>query len=614
MKIEENMKKTLSLVLFLAFVSYQSQYLIIGKDSISVDKFKTENKYGLENSGIENTVKTYVDFKLLQNFALEKRADTLGYFKKTMAEKEQELREERFYPKEIMQSSLQQYFSSNLIEKKIQVFYVEKTADDKNDYNQIYNDVKSGKITLEKAIIDYTKQKPEPFFVKSGNVDVELNKQLELLQPGQFTQLVNSATVAAFAKLVDRRPSLGYIIFGMISYPKNEESEKMKSQIFEALKSGKKFEEVAQLYGSTDTEKKNAGVVMGSPVLPDVVYEAFKNKKQGEYTEPILIGEKYFVFNLYSVVPYQSSEKYNPMFIRDMMDSPFADLAYNKLIESLVKSTDYKEFPDFKKIKKSYQDYLAFKNDKAVLYQFNKDVFTFGDLKTLLSENFKNADKLTKEQWSAFLDSKRGNDVFAVYSRDFVKKPEIKEQLLKTQQNLLADFLFSEWIEKELTNKPELLDDYFKKNQQKYIWEKRADARVAILTDLSIEKDITKEIKDAKNWDALNKKYYGKLNDKQQLMVHFEKGEMSENADVFQVNKVPFEKGIQKVKLGERLLIIAIDGILPSSPMTKEEAMEELRADVREDILAKTIAEQRQKTKIVIEPSFNAELEKNFKK
>ena len=74
------MKKGLAIVLFLSFLSYKSQYLIVGKDSISVDKFKTENKYGLENSGIENTVKTYVDFKLLQNFALEKRADTLGYF------------------------------------------------------------------------------------------------------------------------------------------------------------------------------------------------------------------------------------------------------------------------------------------------------------------------------------------------------------------------------------------------------------------------------------------------------------------------------------------------------------------------------------------------------
>ena len=33
-------------------------------------------------------------------------------------------------------------------------------------------------------------------------------------------------------------------------------------------------------------------------------------------------------------------------------------------------------------------------------------------------------------------------------------------------------------------------------------------------------------------------------------MVAFEKGEMSENADVFQVNKVPFRKGIQKCETG----------------------------------------------------------------
>ena len=38
----------------------------------------------------------------------------------------------------------------------------------------------------------------------------------------------------------------------------------------------------------------------------------------------------------------------------------------------------------------------------------------------------------------------------------------------------------------------------FKKNQQNIFGKKRADAKVAILTDLSIEKDITKEIKDAK--------------------------------------------------------------------------------------------------------------------
>ena len=134
------------------------------------------------------------------------------------------------------------------------------------------------------------------------------------------------------------------------------------------------------------------------------------------------------------------------------------------------------------------------------------------------------------------------------------------------------------------------------------------------LTDFSLEKDIAKEIKDPKNWDALNKKYYGKINDKNQILVHFEKGEMSEDADVFTINKVPFEKGLQQVKLGDKLIIIAIDNILPSSPMTQEEATEQLKSDVAEDLINKIIAEQRNKTKITVEPNFITELQKNFKK
>ena len=418
----------------------------------------------------------------------------------------------------------------------------------------------------------------------------------------------------AFAKLLDKRPSLGYLVFGTISYPNNADAEKIKTNIYDALKSGKKFEEVAKLYGSTDAEKKKAGVVMGSPVLPDAVYEALKNKKQGEYTEPILLGEKYYVFNVYSLIPYQKSDRYDDMFIKDMMNSQFSDVPYNQLIDNLVKSKDYKEYPDFAKIKKSYADYLAFKNDNAVLYQFAQKNFKFGDLKKLLSENFKNGDKLTKEQWALFLDSKRDNDVFGEYSDSFLEKKEVQEELKKLKQNLLADYLFSYWIEEELKNNPKLMDDYFSARKNQYVWESRADARVAIITDLSTEKEITKEIVNPKDWEALNKKYYGKTNDKNQLLVHFEKGEMSENADVFKIHKIPFGKGIHKVKIDDKLLVIAIDGILPSSPMTREEASEELKDNVTEDILNKTITEQHAKTKITVEPSFLKELSKNFKK
>lgn len=606
------MKIKLTVLLFLAFLSYKSQYLIIGKDSVSVQKFREENKYGLETAGINSSIKTYTDFKVLQQFAIDKKADTLSYFKAKMAEKNQQLREESFYPKPILQSALNEYLSANLVENKIQVFYVQKTENDTNDYKKIYEEVKNGTLKIEDAILKYSKLKAEPFFVKAGTVDIELEKELQSLQSGNYTKLINTPTLAAFAKLVERRPSLGYIIFGTISYPKSD-AEKMKTQIFEALKSGKKFEEVAKLYGSTDTEKNNAGIVMGSPVLPDEVYAAFKGKKEGEYTEPVLLGDKYFVFNIYSLIPYQNSEKHNKMFVKEMMSSQYSDVAYDKLVNSIVKSSKYKETPDFEKVKKSYQDFLNFKNDKAVLYQFGKTNFTFESLKKVIAENFKNADKLPADQWKYFVESKRNSDVFAAYSKDFSELPEIKSEMNKLKQNLLADYIFSYYIENEL-KKPEILDEYYQKHKDKYVLESRADGRVAILTDLSVEKDITKEIENPKNWENLNKKYYGKLDGTQQLQVHFEEGEMSENADVFKIYKVPFQKGVHKVKMDKRLLIIAIDEILPPSQMSRQDAEQQLKTEVTEEILAKTIQEQRNKTKITLEPAFMADLEKNFKK
>lgn len=606
------MKIKLTVLLFLAFLSYKSQYLIIGKDSVSVQKFREENKYGLETAGINSSIKTYTDFKLLQQFAIDKKADTLSYFKAKMAEKNQQLREESFYPKPILQSALNEYLSANLVENKIQVFYVQKTENDTNDYKKIYDEVKNGTLKIEDAILKYSKLKAEPFFVKAGTVDIELEKELQSLQSGNYTKLINTPTLAAFAKLVERRPSLGYIIFGTISYPKSD-AEKMKTQIFEALKSGKKFEEVAKLYGSTDTEKNNAGIVMGSPVLPDEVYAAFKGKKEGEYTEPVLLGDKYFVFNIYSLIPYQNSEKHNKMFVKEMMSSQYSDVAYDKLVNSIVKSSKYKETPDFEKVKKSYQDFLNFKNDKAVLYQFGKTNFTFESLKKVIAENFKNADKLPADQWKYFVESKRNSDVFAAYSKDFSELPEIKSEMNKLKQNLLADYIFSYYIENEL-KKPEILDEYYQKHKDKYVLESRADGRVAILTDLSVEKDITKEIENPKNWENLNKKYYGKLDGTQQLQVHFEEGEMSENADVFKIYKVPFQKGVHKVKMDKRLLIIAIDEILPPSQMSRQDAEQQLKTEVTEEILTKTIQEQRNKTKITLEPAFMADLEKNFKK
>ena len=48
--------------------------------------------------------------------------------------------------------------------------------------------------------------------------------------------------------------------------------------------------------------------------------------------------------------------------------------------------------------------------------------------------------------------------------------------------------------------------------------------------------------------------------------------------------------------------------------MTQEEAKDKIEEALTEQKLAETIAQQKSKTKIVIQPSFQKDLEQNFKK
>jgi hypothetical protein len=149
------------LVSFGSFLS--AQYMIIGKDSISLDQYKKEYKYGLENNGIEKTIASTEDFHLLQQFAADKKIDTTAAFREKMMDKEGELRSKFFFPKQVIDPVLNDYMKDLQTEKQVQIFIAQKTEGDTNNYQQIYNDVKSGKITMEEAISKYTKSNPKPF-------------------------------------------------------------------------------------------------------------------------------------------------------------------------------------------------------------------------------------------------------------------------------------------------------------------------------------------------------------------------------------------------------------------------------------------------------------------
>lgn len=593
-----------------------SQYLIVGKDSISVKDYIRDNKYGLENSGTEKSVNATIDFLLLQQLAKEKKADTLNFFVNTVNQRLSEIREQKFYPKSVIDPLLTDFVASNQKEVQVLLFIKEKNADDKTDYKSLYNQVKTGKMTMEDFLAkNSTPETSKAFYVKPGMLDYELYQQVKNTPVNSYTSFIDKGNVVGFAKVVNTRPSLGYMIFGTLAIPKDDNYEATKSKIYKELESGKKFQAVVKDFGASEEEKNSGGAVMGSPILPDDVYNALKGQTKDFYTkEPILFNDKYFIFNIYSIEPYTLTDANRRFFQKELLATSYGDEAAKRLVRWLKTQEKFVETADFAEIKKSYQSYLNVKNPKAVLFSYGANKVTYEDLKKAIDSQYKNLEQIPTTQWSDLLNFQADQYIIGVYAKNFQNLPDVKPELNELKKNLFSEYIFSEYLKDELKNNPQLFTDYYNENKSKFIWEKRAESRAVVISNPALVKEIEKEVKDPKKWNALKEKYKNKVNDKNQVLVHFEQGKIQESADIFKKYNVPFKKGVFLTKIADRDVVVAIDDLLPEQQMTLEESKEDMNDAVTEKLLQKTIAAQRAKTKVEIQPAFMAELNKNFKK
>ncbi len=608
------MKKIFGTILLTAGSLLSAQYMIIGKDSISLKQFQEEYRYGLENAGVESTVKTAQNFYLYQQFAADKKADTTAAFREKMAAKETELRARYFFPAEILDPLMKQFVADNQTERQVQVFLKEKTPADKTDYRKVYQQVKAGQLTMDQAISANTSGSAEPIYIKPGTLDNGLYTDIKSTANGQLTSFLETPSYYAFAKVIGTRPSLGYLIFGSISYPDDASAPETKAKIYAALQEGKSFEEVAREFGSNDHEKQNGGVVMGSPTLPEELYAAFRGQKENYYTpEPLLFSGNYFVFNLYNVQPYQLTEENKQFFLREMNNSLYAEMLQDRMAEYLKKEKSYKEFPAFANAKKSYASFAAAK-DADVLYRYKDEEITVGKLRQMMGENSKQAAALAPAVWAEVLQDVNTKDVLRIYSRNFTSIPAVSREMNDFRKGLYSDYIFSTYLKEQMAKHPELLDDFYAKNPDKFMWQERAKGRVAILNDAKLKKQLAKEMKNTKSWEAMKVRFAGLKTTDGKPAVTFESGEMGREADVFTKYKVPYRTGVHDTQMGSRTLVIAIDELLPPTRMTREEAAEDLQDAVNEQQLIAILEEQRAKTKVIVEPAFLSGLQQNFKK
>ena len=297
-----------------------------------------------------------------------------------------------------------------------------------------------------------------------------------------------------------------------------------------------------------------------------------------------------------------------------MMQTAYGELVTEQLVTSLMKSKDYKESPAYAAISQSYQAFKNYKDKNAVLLTYKNINLTYADLKKEIESTFKTPETFTVEDWKGFTDFRKKDFVYKSYNDLFSEREDIKPEIDELKRNLYSQYIFTQYLKSEVEKNPQKAQDYFKNNPEKYMWEQRAESRVAIISDTKLVKEIQKDIENPKNWETLKAKYDKKLNAKNQILVHFETGKVPESGEIFEVNKVPFKKGVFTTKIKDRDVVISVDNILPETHMTYEEAKDYVADDVTEVILRETITNQKAKTKITVEPGFVEALSKTFKK
>ncbi len=609
------MKKIFFLLAFLLTTWSFGQYMIIGKDSLSLADFKKQYGQALTTNGVESALTTAQNFYLFQQLAEDKKADTTGYFSQRMASKLNEVHQDYFFDSKDVEQLSRQFVLDNQIERQILVFNLEKTNSDPTSYQKVYQDVVSGKLSMEKAIETYVKKEVRPVYIKPGLIDPTIYREIASLKVGQYTKLAENPRSATFAKLVAQRPSLGYMVFGSLRYPNDQKAAEMKNSIYSALKQGKPFNEITAQWGTTPNEKNAGGAVMGSPILPDAVYGALKGKKAGDYVdEPILIEDHYYVFYIYDLLPYVWNENSKDFFQTQMLSSNYAKILEDQLLEKLEQSKDFTKFEEFSKVASSYQAFKNYTSFNQPMYKYKSKVVSYGDLRKEVEEQYKDLQNVTPEQWKVLLDLRVKNFLLDRYTQEFFQKSEVKNALESEKQMIYSQFIYSDYLKSVVDTSAANLNRYYNENKQEFQWEEMADGRVAIISDPKEVSSVKKTIEDPKKWESLQSKYKNKLNKEGKILVSFQQGEMNKDAEIFTKYKVPFQKGVFSTKMSGRDVVIAIDQIVPRSQMTFEESREDVVSRVTEETLKRLLDAQREKTPIIVQSAFREDLERNFKK
>ena len=644
---------SVAFILAVSFSLHSQTLLTVDGEDISLDEFLAiYNKNNASAQAIdpktkEEYLELFINFKLKVREAREMGMDTIGSFQKELAGYRRQLAAPYMTDQKVTDELIQEAYDRKKQDVKVSHILVRlltfpKPADTLKAWskiNALHNKIKDPTADFERV----AKQSSEDPSAKDNGGNLGYFSAFQMVYPfesaayntdvGKVSNVVRTKFGYHLLWVVDKRAARGEIKTShiMIQFAEEDseevlaDKEKKANEIYEKLKAGADFSEMAKQYSDDKGSSKDGGALpwFGTGrMVENFENAAFALENNGDFSQPIKTRFGWHIIqrnDLKGIPTFEEIEEdLERQVARDSRSRMSQDAFYSRVkseygyklntrnLSALKKTIDSSYFEGKWKAKEKAagMNKVIFSLDGSKYKGVKKD-YTQADMALYLEKNKRfqrkpetDVEVIVNSVYNDFV-----NESLSDYENELLenKYPEFKALMQEYHDGILLFDLMDKKVWSKAVKDTVGLKSFYESHKQDYIWPERLEAFIFTCENEEVAKRTRKYVKKkAKSGELEKEDILNSINLESQLSLTVDNGKYAKG-DNEMLDKIEWIKGFTENSSSEgKIKFVYVEDVLPSQAKELKEARGLIISAYQDQLEKEWIESLRSKYPVVI--------------